>query len=48
MFAFNYRLKIVKNTDKRVATMNEIIGSMQITKMYTWEESYAKLVNQLR
>lgn len=42
------RLKVVKNTDKRVGTMNEIITSMQVTKMYTWEEPYAKHINEVR
>ncbi|XP_066928579.1 ATP-binding cassette sub-family C member 4-like [Clytia hemisphaerica] len=47
-FFAKMRFKVVKNTDKRVSTMNEIITSMQVTKMYTWEDSYAQLINDVR
>jgi len=26
----------------------EIITSMQVTKMYTWEKPFAKMINQFR
>eukprot|EP00111_Clytia_hemisphaerica_P004457 TCONS_00012747-protein len=42
------RSKTVGKTDQRVNTMNEIISSMQVTKMYTWENSFAKMISDIR
>ena len=42
------RLMTVSKTDKRVNIMNEIISSMQVTKMYAWEESFSALINEAR
>ncbi|XP_074027104.1 probable multidrug resistance-associated protein lethal(2)03659 isoform X2 [Leptinotarsa decemlineata] len=35
-------------TDERVRQMNEIIKSMQVIKMYAWENAFAKLIANLR
>ena len=45
---FAFRSKTVGKTDQRVNTMNEIISSMQVTKMYTWENSFANMIYKLR
>ncbi|XP_057310387.1 ATP-binding cassette sub-family C member 4-like [Hydractinia symbiolongicarpus] len=42
------RSKTVAKTDQRVNIMNEVITSMQVTKMYTWEDSFAEMVNKVR
>ena len=46
--SFLKRLMTVSKTDKRVNIMNEIISSMQVTKMYAWEESFSALINEAR
>jgi len=43
-----YRLKTSKITDTRIRLMNEIISGIQIIKMYTWEKTYAKLIERIR
>ncbi|KAG9508804.1 Multidrug resistance-associated protein 4, partial [Fragariocoptes setiger] len=35
-------------TDERVRLMNEIIPAMRVIKMYTWEEPFARMVEQAR
>ncbi|XP_066910570.1 ATP-binding cassette sub-family C member 4-like [Clytia hemisphaerica] len=46
---FGYmRVRTVKKTDKRMSLMSEILASMQITKMFTWEDSYSTLVKNVR
>lgn len=42
------RVKTVKKTDQRVGVMNEVICSMQVAKMYTWEDSFGSLVKEIR
>jgi len=35
-------------TDKRICLMNEVISGIQVIKMYTWENSFAKLIKYIR
>ncbi|KAJ8955573.1 hypothetical protein NQ318_001403 [Aromia moschata] len=46
--ASKYRMRIAMKTDERVRLMNEIICGIQVIKMYTWEKSFAKLVEKAR
>ncbi|XP_013873444.1 multidrug resistance-associated protein 9 isoform X2 [Austrofundulus limnaeus] len=43
-----FRLKAMRITDSRVRTMNEILNSIKLIKMYAWEESFEKKVAGLR
>uniref|UniRef100_A0A2M4AD22 Putative abc transporter n=1 Tax=Anopheles triannulatus TaxID=58253 RepID=A0A2M4AD22_9DIPT len=43
-----YRMKAAKRTDLRVRLMNEIIQGIQVIKMYTWEGSFAKMIEAVR
>ncbi|XP_064086924.1 ATP-binding cassette sub-family C member 5-like isoform X2 [Macrobrachium nipponense] len=42
------RVQTVKVTDKRVTLMNEILNSIRLIKMYSWEESFAEKIAGLR
>ncbi|XP_031639018.1 multidrug resistance-associated protein 4-like [Contarinia nasturtii] len=42
------RMKNTKRTDIRVKIMNEILQGIQVIKMYSWEKSFAKMVDQIR
>ena len=44
----SYRLQATKRTDVRVKFMNEIIQGIQVIKMYAWENSFAKMIEQVR
>jgi hypothetical protein len=44
----SYRLQATKRTDVRVKFMNEIIQGIQVIKMYAWESSFAKMIEQIR
>ncbi|KAF5286351.1 hypothetical protein FQR65_LT12645 [Abscondita terminalis] len=39
-----YRMKSATRTDERIRLMNEIISGMAVIKMYSWEESFTKLI----
>ncbi|XP_034236432.1 probable multidrug resistance-associated protein lethal(2)03659 [Thrips palmi] len=42
------RLKVALRTDERVRLMNEIIGAIQVIKMYAWEVPFQKMVTIAR
>ncbi|XP_019731916.1 multidrug resistance-associated protein 9 [Hippocampus comes] len=42
------RHKSILMTDSRVRTMNEILSSIKLIKMYAWEESFEKKIAELR
>lgn len=44
----NIRVETVKVTDKRVSLMSEILNSMRLIKMYSWEDSFAKKIAGIR
>ncbi|XP_049458237.1 ATP-binding cassette sub-family C member 12 isoform X1 [Epinephelus fuscoguttatus] len=43
-----FRWKAILVTDNRVRTMNEILSSIKLIKMYAWEESFEKTITELR
>ena len=42
------RLRVVSITDARVTMMNEIINSIALIKMYSWEDPFISRVEDLR
>lgn len=42
------RGKIATRTDERVKVMSELVGGVQVIKMYAWEIPFQKLVHNLR
>ncbi|XP_041841880.1 ATP-binding cassette sub-family C member 12-like [Melanotaenia boesemani] len=47
-FINKFRGKAMQTTDSRVRTMNEILNSIKLIKMYAWEESFEKKIASLR
>ncbi|KAM4597365.1 ATP-binding cassette sub-family C member 12 [Fundulus diaphanus] len=43
-----FRWKAMQITDNRVRTMNEILNSIKLIKMYAWEESFEQKIAGLR
>ncbi|TNN26933.1 Multidrug resistance-associated protein 9 [Liparis tanakae] len=43
-----YRWKTILITDSRVRTMNEILNSVKLIKMYAWEDSFEKKIADFR
>lgn len=39
-----FRWKAMLMTDSRVRTMNEILNSIKLIKMYAWEDSFEKKI----
>lgn len=39
-----FQWKVMLITDSRVRTMNEILNSIKLIKMYAWEDSFEKKV----
>lgn len=46
--AAKFRTSSAEQRDRRVKLMNEIIGAIQVIKMYAWEQSFAKLIANVR
>ena len=44
----SFRLLIAAATDERIQATNELIASMRIVKMYSWEKSFQELIDGLR
>ena len=42
------RLETASKTDKRIRLMNEILNGIKVIKMYCWEKSFAKLIEDTR
>lgn len=43
-----FRWKAMLMTDSRVRTMNEILSSIKLIKMYAWEDSFEKKIAGMR
>ncbi|KAF6717149.1 Multidrug resistance-associated protein 9 [Oryzias melastigma] len=43
-----FRWRAILITDNRVRTMNEILNSIKLIKMYAWEESFEEKIAELR
>ncbi|XP_072935686.1 ATP-binding cassette sub-family C member 4-like isoform X2 [Epargyreus clarus] len=44
----HYRRETAKKSDERVRLMDEIIMGMEVIKMYTWEQSFRKIIDGVR
>ena len=42
------QIKQMKNKDKRVKMMNEILSGIKVLKLYAWEPSFQKTVEDIR
>ncbi|XP_053202216.1 multidrug resistance-associated protein 1-like isoform X2 [Panonychus citri] len=43
-----FQVKFMEQKDERVKFMNEILSGIKIIKFYAWENSFLKIVNELR
>ncbi|XP_077569773.1 ATP-binding cassette sub-family C member 12-like [Stigmatopora nigra] len=43
-----FRQKAILMTDSRVRTMNEVLNSIKLIKMYAWEDSFQEKIAELR
>ncbi|XP_060078897.1 ATP-binding cassette sub-family C member 10-like [Ylistrum balloti] len=39
---------LMEQKDKRTKLMNEVLGGIKIIKLYTWEDHFQKMINELR
>ncbi|KAG5672509.1 hypothetical protein PVAND_002633 [Polypedilum vanderplanki] len=46
--AAHFRNQTTKRTDIRVRLMNEIINGIQVIKMYSWQQNFAKVIEKVR
>jgi ATP-binding cassette subfamily C (CFTR/MRP) protein 4 len=44
----NLRVQTAEKTDVRLRLMNEIVNGMKVIKMYTWEDAFSTLVQDIR
>ena len=44
----NLREKVVKMTEQRVKLINDVLQGIRIIKLYAWEESFLKLISNVR
>ncbi|XP_056384892.1 ATP-binding cassette sub-family C member 2 [Hyla sarda] len=44
----SFQMKNMKNKDKRLKIMNEILNGIKILKLYAWEPSFEKQVQEIR
>uniref|UniRef100_T1JB97 ABC-type glutathione-S-conjugate transporter n=1 Tax=Strigamia maritima TaxID=126957 RepID=T1JB97_STRMM len=42
------QVKMMKNRDKRLKTMNEVLSGIKVLKLYAWEMSFYRFVQQIR
>ncbi|KAG1657834.1 Metal resistance protein YCF1 [Nymphon striatum] len=45
---FKYRKKVLAETDKRVNLINQVVGAMKTIKLYAWEDSFWKHLQDKR
>lgn len=38
----------MKEKDKRIKLMSEILNGMKVLKLYAWEESFSNIINKIR
>ncbi|XP_053212744.1 ATP-binding cassette sub-family C member 4-like [Panonychus citri] len=43
-----FRVETALLTDKRIKSMEEMISSIKIVKMFTWEQSFADVISEIR
>lgn len=43
-----YRYRVIKQTDARIRTLNEILQGIQTIKFYAWEKPYMNMIQKIR